>query len=112
MNYTIDALSLIADEQRYFCVFVLIELVDLCLQNLEIIRVELVDQQNEGCLGVHDELVRLSACVDHLSKLIKMLDSDVQHLLRIASLNHLLLDAHQHEIKQLGHRTLIQSHNT
>ena len=112
MDDSIDTLSLIPNKERDFGVFILIEFGDLALQNGEIVRIKLVDEQNKGSFGVLNQLVGFSAGVNHFGELVKMLDGNMQHLLRITSLKHLLLDSHQHEVKKLRHRALVQSHNT
>ena len=52
MDDSINTLSLIPNKERDFGVFILIEFGDLALQNGEIVRIKLVDEQNKGSFGI------------------------------------------------------------
>jgi len=92
-------------------VLVLVELADLLLNDLEVVGVELVHQEDELGLAVFDQEGCFGTSIDHLGHCFEMLHGHMGELFWIAGLNRLQLDAHEHQVKQLLHAALIQSHN-
>lgn len=90
--------------------FVLVELADLLLNDLEVVGVELVHQEDELGLAVFYEEGCFGASIDHLGHCFEMLHGHMGELFWIAGLNRLQLDAHQHQVKELLHAALVQSH--
>ena len=84
------------------------ELLFVTLNHLYQLRAKVED--SDVCPLV-DQIGHGGGAIDLRTQLVEVVERDVEQLLRVAAGDHLILEPHRHEVKELVHARLVEPHD-
>lgn len=110
VNSTVKALNLILNEETDFDMAVLKKFKQLLSDNLPVISIHLLAHLNKPRLRI-DHIFKCARALNQALQHIEMLKSNLVKFFRLHRKLNLILDAHNHEVKQLLHTCVVQFHD-
>jgi len=111
VDSTIQTLYFVLDEKGNLYVLILVELVDLLLDNPVVVVAEVAGEYHELRLHFGYQFIGVRPILNHCLHHFQVLDSDMEDFFRVACLNGLQLEAHEHEVEEFLHAAFIQPHD-